>query len=819
MQISYNWLKNYLNIDIETEKVSKILTDIGLEIGAVEEVQSVKGGLEGLVIGEVLTCEKHPNADKLSKTTVNVGNDTVLDIVCGAPNVAAGQKVVVATVGTMLYDGDESFKIKKGKIRGEVSEGMICAEDEIGLGASHDGIMVLPGEIEAGTLAKDFFKVETDTVFEVDLTPNRVDSASHYGVARDLAAYLKSQGEEVELTLPSVDDFAVDNHDFLVDVSVEHKEACPRYCGVTLTGVTVKDSPDWLKNKLKLIGLSPINNIVDATNFVLHELGQPLHAFDGAELKGNKVIVKTLVEKTKFVTLDEMERELSSNDLMICNDSEPMCIAGVFGGAVSGVKESTNSVFLESAYFNPVYVRKTAKRHTLNTDASFRFERGIDPNITVFALKRAALLIKEVAGGTISSDITDIYPEPIANFEVKVTWKNIARLIGKDLSVEKIKAIVTALEMEIVNEDNDGMLLSIPPYRVDVQREVDVIEDILRIYGYNNVEIPEAVHSTLVYSPKPDDHKVKNIVASLLASQGFNEIMCNSLTKPDLYNDLNRYPQKNVVALFNPLSNDLGGMRQTLVMGGLESIAHNVNRKNADLKLFEFGNCYALNVEGVEEKGSLKKYIETNNLGVFLSGNMIQPNWNSKDRKVSFADLRAVVEQILLRLNISASVLVEKDVENDIFTEGFALTSRDRVHLVDYGIVKTSLLKTFGIKEAVYFAEFNWSNLLKIAGRQKVIFKEIPKYPEVSRDLALLIDKDVTFNAVKEIALKTEKKLLKKVSLFDIYEGEKLGEGKKSYAVNFILQDENKTLTDKQIDKIMSSLVRNFEKQLGAKLR
>ncbi len=819
MQISYNWLKNYLNIDIEAEKVSMILTDIGLEIGAVEEVQSIKGGLEGLVIGEVLTCEKHSNSDHLSKTTVSIGSDIVLPIVCGAPNVAAGQKVVVATIGTVLYDGDESFTIKKGKIRGEVSEGMICAEDEIGLGNSHDGIMVLPAEVTAGTLAKDYFKVETDTVFEVDLTPNRVDGASHYGVARDLAAYFKSVGEDVDLTLPSVDDFKVDNTDFPVEISVENEEACPRYCGVTLSGVTVKESPDWLKNKLKLIGLSPINNIVDVTNYVLHELGQPLHAFDGAKIKGNKVVVKTLEEKTKFVTLDELERELSDQDLMICNDSEPMCIAGVFGGVDSGVKESTASVFLESAYFNPVFVRKTAKRHTLNTDASFRFERGIDPNNTIYALKRAALLIKEVAGGTISSEITDVYPNPIANFEVKVTWNNITRLIGKELTKEKVKAILSGLDMEIINEDNESMLLSVPPYRVDVQREVDVIEDILRIYGYNNVEIPEAVHSTLVYSPKPDDHKVKNIAAAMLASLGFNEIMCNSLTKPDFYKDLQKYPQENVVALFNPLSNDLGGMRQSLIMGGLESIAHNVNRKNADLKLFEFGNCYSLSKEGAEVKGSLTKYKETSGLGVFLTGKMMQDNWNAKSRKVSFADMRGVVEQVLLRLNISDAVLVENDAENDIFSEGFTLTSRDRIPLVDYGIVNNSLLKMFGIKEVVYFAEFNWTNVLKVAGRQKVVFNEIPKYPEVSRDLALLINKDVTFGEIKDIASKTEKKLLKKVSLFDIYEGEKLGEGKKSYAVNFILQDENKTLTDKQIDKIMNSLIRNFEKQLDSKLR
>ncbi len=817
MQISYNWLKNYLNIDIETQKVSEILTAIGLEVGGIEEVQSVKGGLEGLVIGEVLTCEKHPNADKLSKTTVNIGGEEMLSIVCGAPNIAAGQKVIVATVGTVLYNGDESFTIKKGKIRGEVSLGMICAEDEIGLGGSHDGIMVLPEDVTAGTLAKDYFKVETDVLIEIDLTPNRADATSHYGVARDLAAYLKSNGEEVKLMLPSVEDFAVENNNFVVDVTVEHSEACPRYAGVTISDVEIKDSPDWLRNKLTAIGLVPINNIVDVTNYVLHELGQPLHAFDGAEIVDNKIVVKTLPEKSKFITLDEKERELSDQDLMICNPEGGMCIAGVFGGIKSGVINTTTKVFLESAYFNPVFVRKTAKRHTLSTDASFRFERGVDPNTTIFALKRAALLIKEVAGGTISSDIIDIYPNPIKHFEVAVTWNNIDRLIGKKLGNDTIKNIVTSLDMVIVSEDENGMLLSIPPYRVDVQREVDVIEDILRIYGYNNIEIPAEVHSTLVYSDKPDDHKVKNTIANQLVAQGFNEIMCNSLTKPSFYENLEKYPEKNVVSLFNPLSNDLAGMRQSLVMGGLESIVHNVNRRNGDLKIFEFGNCYYLNAEG--EKGSLDKYNEEHHLGVFLSGKMISANWNAQEREVSFADLRAVVEQVMSRLNIPVSMLAEIDLDNDVFIEGISIATKNKIHLVDYGIVNPELGKTFGLKETVYFAEFNWDNLLKIAGKQKLIFKEIPKFPEVSRDLALLVDKKVTFGQIKEIAQKTERKLLKSISLFDIYEGEKLGADKKSYAVNFILQDENKTLTDKQIDKIMNNIIKNVEKELGAQLR
>ncbi|SMO35980.1 phenylalanyl-tRNA synthetase beta subunit [Saccharicrinis carchari] len=817
MQISYNWLKKYLNLHIETQKVSEILTAIGLEVGGIEEVESVKGGLKGLVIGEVLSCKKHPNADKLSLTTVNIGEPNALSIVCGAPNVAAGQKVVVATVGTVLYDGNESFTIKKGKIRGEESWGMICAEDEIGLGSSHEGIMVLPAEAEVGMPAKDYFKVETDIVFEIDLTPNRADAASHYGVARDLAAYLKANGEEVKLTAPSVDNFAVDNRDFVVDVKVENTEACPRYAGVCISGVEVKESPDWLRNKLSAIGLSPINNIVDATNYVLHELGQPLHAFDGDDITGNSVIVKTLPNKSKFTTLDEVERELSDQDLMICNAEEGMCIAGVFGGINSGVKASTKKIFLESAYFNPVFVRKTAKRHTLSTDASFRFERGVDPNITVFALKRAALLIQEVAGGSISSDVVDIYPSPIKNFELNVTWKNIHRLIGKQLEQQSIKDILLALEMKIIREDENGMLLSVPPYRVDVQREVDVIEDILRIYGYNNIEIPSQVHSTLVYSDKPDNHKVKNIIADMLVAQGFNEIMCNSLTKPSYYDNLEKFPTDKVVKLFNPLSTDLGGMRQSLVMGGLESIVHNINRKNSDLKIFEFGNCYALNPNG--QKGDLNKYTEEQRLGIFLTGHMIAANWNTPEREVSFADLRAVVEQVLTRLNIPQGMLVESPVDNNIFLEGLSIASRNKIQLVDFGIVNPSIGKNFGLKETVYFAELNWDKLLILAGKQKLIYKEISKYPEVSRDLALLVDKKITFGQIREIAEKTERKLLRKVSLFDIYQGEKLGADKKSYAVNFILQDENKTLTDKQIDKIMNNLIRNFQKQLDAQLR
>nr|WP_321452335.1 phenylalanine--tRNA ligase subunit beta [uncultured Carboxylicivirga sp.] len=814
MNISYNWLKNYLKIDLAPERVSEILTDIGLEVGSVEEIQSVKGGLEGLVIGEVLTCERHANADKLSVTTVNVGGEEPLPIVCGAPNVAAGQKVVVATVGTVLYDGDESFKIKKSKIRGEESQGMICAEDEIGLGHSHDGIMVLPADVQVGTLAKDYFEIENDTLFEVDLTPNRVDAASHYGVARDLAAYLKQSGEAVELALPSVEEFKVDNNNFPVTVTVENNEACPRYCGVTISDVKVAESPEWLQKRLKAIGLSPINNIVDVTNFVLHELGQPLHAFDGA-ITGDQVIVKTLAEGTAFETLDEVKRELSDKDLMICNANEGMCIAGVFGGSKSGVSESTTKVFLESAYFNPVWVRKTAKRHTLSTDASFRFERGIDPNITVYALKRAALLIKEVAGGTISSEVTDIYPAPAQPFEVAISYKNVERLIGKDLGTDRIKTIVTALEMEITEETAEGLSLLIPPYRVDVQREADVIEDILRIYGYNNIEMPSTVHSTIVYSQKPDDHKVKTRIANQLMSVGYNEIMCNSLTKADYYEALESYPRNQVVELANPLSNDLNGMRQTLLFGGLESIQHNRNRRNTDLKFFEFGNCYFY--KAGTEKTDVNNYNEGQRLAMFLTGNKAQTNWNTPEQATSFFDLKNHIENILVRLGLTFDDFKEEDSTSDLFGEGLAYAAGKTV--IEFGTVNGKLLKAFDIDAPVYYAEIDWDMLLKKSAKKEIIYKEISKFPEVKRDLALVLNKDVKFAQVKQIALKTEKKLLKSVSLFDVFEGEKLGEGKKSYAVSFILQDETSTLKDKQIDKIMNKLMSTYEHQLGAQIR
>jgi phenylalanyl-tRNA synthetase beta chain len=815
MKISYNWLKNYINTDLSAEEVSKILTDTGLEVEGIEHSESVKGGLEGLVIGKVTSCEKHPNADKLTVTTVDVGNGTELPIVCGAPNVAKSQKVVVAMVGTTLYSGDEGFKIKKAKMRGELSEGMICAEDEIGLGTSHDGIMVLDDFAKIGMPAKEYFNIETDTIFEIGLTPNRIDGASHIGTARDLAAYL-SQTKKTELIKPSVDNFKVDNNNLPIKIIVEDKEACPRYTGVTISNVKVGPSPEWLQNRLKAIDLKPINNLVDISNFVLHETGQPLHFFDADIIEGNKVIIKTLPGGTLFTTLDEERRELSADDLMICNENNGMCIAGVFGGIKSGVNENTQNVFIESAHFNSVYVRKTAKRHDLHTDASFRFERGSDPNITVYALKRAALLIKEIAGGEISSEIVDVYPEQVTDYKVDLTFRNLKRLIGKEIEKEKVKNILESLDIKIVSDDDEKLSLEVPTYRVDVQREADVIEEVLRIYGYNNIEISEHVNSSLSYSPKPDREKIQNTISDILAANGFNEIMCNSLTKADYYNDIESYKPDNLVKIFNPLSNDLNVMRQTLIFGGLESIMYNQNRRNPDLKLYELGNCYYL--KDSESENLLKKYNEEQHLAIFITGNKTEENWITKEEPTSFFLLKTYVENILERLGFDLNQIESKEVSSDIFIEGLNY-QHNKNKLVNFGILNKKLLKVFDIDTKVYFAEFSWDTVLKLSAKNSIRYTEIPKYPEVRRDLALLIDKEVKFTNIKELAYKSERKLLKKVSLFDVFEGEKLGVNKKSYAVSFILQDENKTLTDKQIDKIMNNFIRVFEQELGAQIR
>lgn len=818
MNISYNWLKDYIKTDLPVEEISRILTDLGLEVGSVETVDTVKGGLRGLVVGEVLTCKKHPNADKLSVTTVDIGDEEPLPIVCGAPNVAAGQKVVVATVGSTLYPNEEGFEIKKAKIRGEVSRGMICAEDEMGLGTSHNGIMVLEPETKTGTPAAEYFNIESDILIEIDLTPNRIDGASHIGVARDLAAYLRQNDPGVKVEWPSVENFKTDNNNWPVEVDVQATEACTRYSGITLSGLEVKESPDWLKNKLLAIGQTPINNVVDITNFVLHEMGQPLHAFDGDKIKGDKVVVKTLDHGTLFTTLDEKERELDEKDLMICNAEDGMCIAGVFGGIDSGVTESTTKVFLESACFSPVYIRKTARRHTLNTDASFRFERGTDPNITVYALKRAALLIKDLAGGTISSDIVDIYPDPVKDFEVELSLKHVNRLIGKHITPDHIKNILEALDINVLTEtSNDVWQLAVPPYRVDVQREADVIEEILRVYGYNNVEAPSKLNSTIVYAEKPDIDDLRNKIAGQLIGAGFYEIMNNSLTKAAYFEASESFPEQEVVKLANPLSTDLNGMRQTLLFGALEAVRHNRNRQSSDLRLFEFGNCYKLNPD--KPAGEVSGYKEDEKLALVATGNKTSGDWNNPDTRVSFFDLKTWTFNILERLGINTVDCKETPCEIDLVPEGLTFTTNDGVELFYMGMIHPQLLKNFDIDEPVYFAEINWKTLVKLSARKEVTFKELSKFPEVKRDLALLINKDVMFKDIRDLALKTEKKILKEVSLFDVFEGEKLGAGKKSYAVTFTLQDTSKTLKDKQIEKTMNNLTQIFEKELGAKLR
>lgn len=819
MNISYNWLKDFVDFDLTPEEVSDALTSIGLETGGIDEVQTVKGGLEGLVIGEVLTCVDHPNSDHLHITTVNVGQEPPLQIVCGAANVAAGQKVVVALVGTVLYSGEESFTIKKSKIRGEESFGMICAEDEIGLGTSHDGIIVLPADAVVGTLAKDYYNIKSDYVLEVDITPNRVDAASHFGVARDLAACLKQNGKGAELKRPSVDGFKTDNSKKGITIKVENTEACPRYAGVSITGVKVTESPDWLKERLSIIGLRPINNIVDVTNYVLHELGHPLHAFDSKYITGGIVYVKTLTEGTKFTTLDEVERTLSERDLMICNDKEGMCIGGVFGGLKSGVTESTADVFLECAYFDPTWVRKTARRHGLNTDSSFRFERGCDPNDTLYVLKHAALLIQEVAGGTIIGDIQDVYPTVIENPVVELTYAKVNSLIGKELSKETVKSILASLEIEIKSESTDGLTLSIPTYRVDVTREVDVIEDILRIYGYNNIEIGESLKSNLSYqTPTDRSYDLQNLISEQLTGAGFMEIINNSLTKEAYYTGLNTYPDSACVHLLNPLSADLNVMRQSLLFGGLESIAYNRNRKNNDLKFYEFGNCYYFDTEKKDAEKPLNEYSEEFHLGIWLCGDSVNNSWAAPTEKSSVYQLKAYIENVLLRLGIPADKYEYEPVSNDIYSSALIIKTRNRV-LGTLGIVAKKLLKQTDVNTEVFFAELNWDAMIKEIKKHKVTFAEISKYPVVKRDLALLLDKAVLFDQIERIARKSEKKLLKEVSLFDVYEGKNLPEGKKSYAVNFVLQDDEKTLTDKQIDAIMQKIQKSLEQELGASLR
>lgn len=808
MKISYNWIKQFIKTDWSPEKTAELLTDLGLEVEGIESFQSVKGALEGIVVGEVLTCVQHPNADRLKVTTVNIGTGEPLQIVCGAPNVAVGQKVPVATIGTTLYtDKGEAWTINKGKIRGEESHGMICAEDEMGLSTSHEGIMVLDKAIEVGTLLSKVFKVENDHVFEIGLTPNRADAMSHFGVARDLKAGLLQKNITKELMTPSVSAFHVDNRTLKIDVDVKNKDLAPRYCGITISGIKVEESPTWLQNRLKAIGITPKYNVVDVTNYVLHELGQPLHAFDAAKIKGNKVIVKTLPKGTKFKTLDEVERELHEEDLMICDAEKPMCIAGVFGGITSGVTENTTSIFLESAYFNPISIRKSAKRHGLSTDASFRFERGIDPNITEYALKRAALLILDVAGGEITSDLIDIYPKKIEDNQVRLSFENAKKLIGEDIPKDTIKRILTSLEIKINNITETGLGLTIPAYRNDVTREADVIEEILRVYGYNNIKTTEKLNASISKTSLFEDYKLQNIVSEQLVAQGFFEILSNSLTSPKYITLSEMLKTDQNVEILNPLSKDLSVLRQTLLFSGLEAVSYNNNRKRNDLKLFEFGKTYH-NHSG--------NRVEHKHLSVFVTGNKYADRWTAPTQKSDFFFLKGTVTALLERLGLTQ--LKSSSIQNDMFSEGLTL-SIGKTTLVDFGLVNKKILKHFDIVHDVLYADFNWDNVIEMAKHNTITFKELPKYPEVRRDFALLIDDHVTFEQIDAIAKQTEKQLLKEVDLFDVYQGKNLPQGKKSYAVSFTIQDENKTLTDHQIDKIMRKLQANFEQQLGAELR
>lgn len=819
MNISYNWLKNYINLKNTPEELGAILTSIGLEVGSIEEIQTVKGGLEGLVTGEVLTCTAHENSDHLHVTTVNVGNGEPLQIVCGAPNVAAGQKVIVATIGTKLYSNEDSFTIKRSKIRGIESFGMICAEDEIGMGTSHEGIMILPEDTKPGTLAKDHFNIKSDYLIEVDITPNRADAASHYGVARDLAAYFSSRNNDIILSPPPIDKFVVNNTDLTIPVKIENIEACPHYAGVTISGVSVTESPSWLKNALLTIGVRPINNVVDITNFVLHEMGQPLHAFDADKITSKEIRVKNLPEGTPFITLDGMERKLSADDLMICNGDEPMCIGGIFGGIASGVTENTRNIFLESAYFNPVNIRKTARRHGLNTDASFRFERGVDPAGTVYVLKRAALLIQEVAGGNISSEIIDKHPLEIKPFCVTLNKYKIDSLIGKSIGTDNVKKILKGLEIEIVTETDEKYELLVPAYRVDVQRDVDVIEDILRIYGYNNVEIGDKLTSTLSYGNKPDNFKLQTLISEQLTAQGFNEVLNNSLTKSAYYLNLSDFPENQCVKILNPLSSDLNVMRQSLVFGGLENAVYNINRKNSNLKLYEFGNCYHLAGKDKETENKLSAYTENRHLGLWLTGDRNINSWAVSEQKTTVFELKAYLLNILLRLGFDIQKLTFEEFESDIYAEALSIKSKRKNTLGNFGTISSRIKNAIGIKQEVFYADLLWDTILSESVYHQTSYKELPKYPEAKRDLALVIDKRVSFAEIEEIAYRTDKRLLKEVTLFDVYEGKNIEEGKKSYAVSFTLQDEQGTLTDSIIDNILRKIQQNLENKLGAKLR
>ena len=820
MEISLNWLKKYIDIDLSAQEVATILTDIGLEVEALEKVESIRGGLQGVVVGHVVECWDHPDSDHLHVTKVDVGAQEPLQIVCGAPNCRQGLKVLCATVGSVLYPngGDEEFKIKRSKIRGVESLGMLCAEDELGIGASHAGIMELPEDAVVGTAARDFLGITDDYLIGIGLTPNRVDAASHIGVARDIAAYLRSQGKDVKVTLPSVDDFSVDNHDMEIEVVVENHDAAPRYAGLTVTGCQIAPSPEWMQKELRAAGINPKNNLVDITNYVLFELGQPLHAFDADKIEGRKVVVKNCADGTPFVTLDGVERKLSKEDLMICSAERPMCIGGVFGGLDSGISDTTVNVFLESAYFNPVSIRRSAKRHGLSTDASFRFERGIDPNIQVYALKRAALMMRELAGGKISSEIIDLNPTPAEDFVFDVNLDRVNSLIGKAIPESTVRTILDALEVKIVKEEARTLTVAVPPYRVDVQREADLVEDILRIYGYNNVEIPQAVHSTLSYAPRPDKNKLINIAADHLAATGYTEIMSNSLTKAAYYDGLTSYKAEECVKIMNPLSADLNVMRQTLLFNALEAVALNINHRTLDLRLFEMGNCYRFHPEVEQGENPLARYSESYRIGIAVTGQDATRSWNVKAAKSSFYTLRSTVEKLLRRFGIDIYTLRSESSQSDLYSDAIAYTQGPKT-VVEMGIVSPAVLAKFDIKQAVYYAEIDFDLIVRAAKKQRIAVEELSRFPEVKRDLALLVDKGVTFSELRNIAFATEKKLLKRVTLFDVYEGDKLPEGKKSYALGFTLEDKNQTLNEKTIEKTMANLQRQLEAKAGAQVR
>ena len=818
MTISYKWLKDYLNFTETPEQLSEILTNIGLEVESLEVHEAVKGGLVGIVLGQVLTCENHPDSDHLHITTVDVGEEKPLQIVCGAANVAAGQKVAVAKIGATLYfSSDEEVKIKRSKIRGVESFGMICAEDELGLGTDHSGIMVIDTDIAKGTPISELFKLENDYVFEIGLTPNRIDAASHYGVARDLAAYLKSNGNDVSLKLPEIDNFKIDNTKNTYEIVVENTEACPRYAGITISNIKIAPSPDWLQNRLKAIGINPKNNAVDITNFIINELGQPLHAFDADKIDGKKVIVKTCDDGSTFTTLDGVERKLSDKDLMICSATKPMCIAGVFGGLDSGISDDTKNVFLECAYFNPAWIRKSARYHGLHTDASFQYERGTDPNIIPYAIRRAAILFKELTGGEISSDVKDIVGKTFEPFSIELSYNNIDRLIGKKIPHDKIKSIITALEIKIVSETDDILSVEVPQYRVDVCRECDVIEEILRIYSYNNIDFPSELRSTLSHPSQPDNEEMINIAANFLSSNGFAEIMSNSLTSISYYENINDFDVKNLVKILNPLSNELNVLRQTLLFNGLEAIAHNVNRKNGDLKLYEFGNIYSFNPEKAD--GTLKGYNEDYRLSIFVTGADTELSWNVKYEKSTFFTLKKIVDQLLSRFGVSIDELQISPNTNPFAGEGISYALKSGKTIVTLGIASKDICNKCDVKQEVFVADICWSQLMKHLKNHSVLYNELPKFPEVRRDLALIIDKNITYKQLYDIANATEKKTLKKVALFDVYEGKNLPEGKKQYAISFVLQDNDKTLTDQQIERVMQNLLKAFETQIGATLR